>query len=47
MFKKTLRAARNQDDVEIMFSEPVQLYSNVEGGSGVLGGASVAKIPIF
>ena len=47
MFKKTLRAARNQDDVEIMFSEPVQLYSNVEGGGGVLGGASVAKIPIF
>lgn len=47
MFKKTLRAARNQDDFGAMFSEPVQLYSNVEGGSGVLGGASVAKIPIF
>lgn len=47
LFKLTLKAARNQGDFAGIFSEPVQIHSNVEGGGGVLGGSSLAKIPIF
>lgn len=47
LFRKTLNTANSQDEFAGIISEPVQIYSNVEGGGGVLGGASVVKIPIF
>ena len=42
-FFKSRKAAENQDDLTGIFSEPVQLYTNVDGGIGILGGIASKK----
>jgi len=40
MFQKTLEASNNTDGFMEYFSEPVQIYTNVKGGIGILGSYS-------
>lgn len=42
-YLKTRRAAASQDELTGIFSEPVQLYTNAQGGIGILGGMSAVK----
>ena len=46
LYEKSLKAASQLDEFSIIFAEPVQLYCNVTGGIGILGGSAVSKIPI-
>ncbi len=43
-FYKSRKTAESQDDFTGIFAEPVQIYSNVDGGIGVLGGISSLKL---
>lgn len=42
-FFKTRKAAESQDDFTGIFAEPVQIYTNVDGGIGILGGIASKK----
>ncbi len=46
LYEKSLKATSQLDEFSIIFAEPVQLYCNVTGGIGILGGSAVSKIPI-
>ncbi|GHT62264.1 hypothetical protein AGMMS50239_15090 [Bacteroidia bacterium] len=47
-FRKTREAGYNVNDIMEYFTEPVQIYSNVKGGIGILGSysSSVYHIPL-
>ena len=40
MFRKTRDASYNMDETMKYFTEPIQIYSNIEGGLGILGSYS-------
>jgi len=48
MYLKTLDAASNMNGIMEIFAEPIQIYTNVKGGIGILGSysSSVYTIPI-
>lgn len=46
LYLKTVKAAESQDEFTQIFSEPVQIYSNVNGGIGILGAASKSVIKL-
>lgn len=46
LYEKTLQAAQGQDVFTNLISEPVQVHSNVTGGLGILGGASIARVKL-
>jgi len=48
MYLKTLEAKSNMSSFEESFSEPIQIYTNINGGIGILGSysSSVYSIPL-
>ena len=43
LFQKTYLAYINNNDFSDIFGEPVQIYSNVVGGIGLVGGVAESK----
>jgi hypothetical protein len=48
LFLKTRQASSDMDEIISYFTEPVQIYSNITGGIGILGNysSSIYTIPL-